>query len=114
MFSRTAARRIAAALTAALVAVLLVTFGGPTRAPAQRLTVVGTSHAAAAAKAARVPHAVLPAHQHQTPLQVDLVTTPPNGAPDVRPAAAVPAYETVVVGTGRNVVTAVGRAPPAL
>lgn len=114
MFSRTAARRTAAALTAALVAVLLVTFGGPTRASAQRLSVAGTSHAGTAAKAARVPHAVLPAHHLQTPLQLDVATTPPSEAPDVRMTVAVAAAETVVVRTGSRLVSPTGRAPPAL
>lgn len=114
MFSRTAARRTAAALTAALVAVLLVTFGGPTRAPAQRLTVAGTSHAGTAAKAARLPHAALAAHHHQAPQQLDLATTPPSDAPDVRVTVAVATVETVFVRTGRDLVSPIGRAPPAL
>ena len=114
MFSRQAARRIAAALTAALVAVLLVTFGGPTRAPAQRLTVAGTSHAGAAAKATRAPQAVLAAHHHQAPLHLDLASTPPSDASGVRLTVAVAAPEAVVVRTGSDVVTPTGRAPPAL
>lgn len=114
MVSRTAARRIAAALTAALIAVLLVTYGGPSRASAQRLTVAGTSHAGSAAKATRVPHAVVPAHHLQAPLQLDLATTPPSEAPDVRVTVAVAAAETDVVRTGRDLVSPTGRAPPAL
>ena len=114
MFSRQAARRTAAALTAALVAVLLVTFGGPTRAPAQRLAVAGTSHAGSAAKATRAPQAVLAAHHHQAPLQLDLASTPPGDTPDVRLTVAVTTSESVVVRTGSDVVTPTGRAPPAL
>jgi len=114
MFPRPAARRIAAGLTAALVAVLLVTFGGPTRAPAQRLTVSGTSHAGAAAKAARVQHAAPPAHHHQAPLHLDLATTPPSAASDVRATGTIAAGEAVVVRTGSDLVTPTGRAPPAL
>ncbi len=114
MFSRPAARRIAAALTAALVAVLLVTFGGPTRSPAQRLTVSGTSQAGTAVKAARVQHAMPPAHHHQTPLHLDLATTPPSAAAAVRAAGAIAATQTDVVRTGRELVTPTGRAPPAL
>ncbi len=114
MFSRPAARRIAAALTAALVAVLLVTFGGPTRAPAQRLTVSGTSHAGTAAKAARIQHAVPPAHHQQAPLHLDLATTPPSAASDVRATGTIAAAEADVVRTGSDLVTPTGRAPPAL
>ena len=114
MFSRPAARRTAAALTAALVAVLLVTFGGPTRAPAQRLTVAGTSHAGSAAKATRVPQTVVPAQHHQAPLHLDLATTPPSAASDVRLTVADTAPETHVVRTGSDPVTPTGRAPPAL
>jgi hypothetical protein len=114
MFSRQAARRTAAALTAALVAVLLVTFGGPTRAHSQRLTVSGTSQAAAAAKATRVQHAVPLVHDHQTPLHLDLATTPPGAAPDVRTTAAVVSADAPVVRTGSDLVTPTGRAPPAL
>lgn len=114
MFSRQAARRIAAALTAALVAVLLVTFGGPTRAPAQRLAVAGTSHAGSAAKATRAPNAVLTAHHHQAPLQLDLASTPPSEVPAVRLTVAVATSEALVVRAGNDVVTPTGRAPPAL
>lgn len=114
MFSRTAARRTAAALTATLVAVLLVTFGGPTRSSAQRLTVTDTSHAASAAKAARIPHAVVPAHHPEIQLQLDLATTPPPADPDVRMTVADATAETVVVRAGRDQVSPNGRAPPAL
>lgn len=101
-------------MTAALVGVLLVTFGGPTRAPAQRLAVAGTSHAGTAAKAARVPHAVLVAHHDQAPLHVDLAATPPSEASDVRLAVAVTPAETVVERMGTDLVSPTGRAPPAL
>jgi hypothetical protein len=114
MFSRQAARRMAAALTAALVAVLLVTIGGSTRAPAQRLTVAGTSHAGSAAKATRAPHAVLAAHPHQAPLHLDLASTPPSEASDIRLPLADVTPEAVVVRTGSDVVSPTGRAPPAL
>jgi hypothetical protein len=114
MFPRPAARKTAAALTAALVAVLLVTFGGPTPAPAHRVTAAGTSHAGSAAKAARAPQAVLPAHHHQTPLHLDLATTPPSAASDVRLTVATAAPDTHVVRTGSDLVTPTGRAPPAL
>ena len=101
-------------MTAALVAVLLVTFGGPTRAPAQRLTVTGASHAGSATKAARVPQAVLAVHHHHAPLQLDLASTAPSEAPDVRLAVAVAPHDTLVVRTGTDLVTPTGRAPPAL
>ncbi|VXB37622.1 hypothetical protein [Aeromicrobium sp. 9AM] len=115
MFSRHAARRIAAALTAALVAVLLVTFGGPARASAHRTTVGNPSHAGSAAKAARTPQALLAAHHHQqTPQHLDLASTPPTATPDVRPTAADATPETLVVRTGSDRVTPTGRAPPAL
>jgi hypothetical protein len=114
MLTMPAARRTAAALTAALVAVMLVTFGGPTRAPSQRVTVAGTSHAGSAAKAARVPHADLPARHHQTLLHVDIATTPPSQTSDVRSNVVVATPETVVVRLGRDLVTPTGRAPPAL
>ena len=114
MYSRPAARRTAAALTAALVAVLLVTFGGPTRASAQRSTVSGVSHAGSAVKAARTQHVVPPATHHQTPLHLDLAATLPSTASDVHPTAALPAADTLVVRTGRDLVTPTGRAPPAL
>jgi hypothetical protein len=114
MFTRPAARRTAAALTAALVAVLLVTFGGPTRAPTHRATAAGASHADSAGKAARMPQAVVPAHHQQTPLHLDIATTPPSTTPDVRHVVVVAAPEAVGVRLGRDVVTATGRAPPAL
>jgi hypothetical protein len=113
MFPRPAARRTAAALTAALVAILLVTFGGPTRASAHRAT-IGASHAGSAAKAARVQHAVPPVQNHQTPQHLDLATTLPSAAPDVRATVAVAAPDAAVVRTGTDVVTPTGRAPPAL
>jgi hypothetical protein len=113
MLTMPAARRTAAALTAALVAVLLVTFGGPTRAPNQPVTVAGTSHAGSTAKAARVPQAVLPAQQHQPPLHVDIATTPPSETSYVRTDVAAATPETVVVRVGRDLVTPTGRAPPA-
>ncbi|KAA1398240.1 hypothetical protein [Aeromicrobium ginsengisoli] len=114
MFSRPAARRTAAALTAALVAVLLVTFGGPTRVSAQRTTVSGVSHAGSAVKAARTQHVSLPATHHHAPLHLDLVSTPPSATADVRPAAALATADPLVVRTGRDLVTPTGRAPPAL
>ncbi len=114
MFRGPAARRIAAALTAALVAVLLVTFGGPARANAQRTTVGNPSHAGSAAKAARTPPALLAAHHQQAPQHLDLVSTPPTATPDPRPAAAVATPATLVVRTGSDLVTPTGRAPPAL
>lgn len=114
MFSRSAARRTSAALTAALVAVLLVTFGGPTRAAGHRAAATGTSQAGSAAKAARTPQAVVPAKHEQAALQLDLAATPPSDAPDVRPTVAVAASESAVVHTGLDLVTPTGRAPPAL
>lgn len=101
-------------MTAALVAVLLVTFGGPTRTPVQRLTVSGSSHAGTTAKAARVQQAVPPVHHHQTPLHLDLATTPPSAASDVRATRTIAAIEPAVVRTGSDLVTPTGRAPPAL
>jgi hypothetical protein len=105
---------MAAALTAALVAVLLVTFGGPARASAHRTTVGNPSHAGSAAKAARTPQAHLAAHHQQTPQHLDLASTPPAATPDVRLTVAVAAPETLVVRTGSDRVTPTGRAPPAL
>ena len=114
MFPSLAARRIAAAVTAALVAVLLVTFGGPTHTPAQRLIVSSSSHAGATAKAARVQHAVPPVHHQQSPLHLDVATTPPSAASDVHATGINAAVETAVVRTGSDLVTPTGRAPPAL
>jgi len=114
MLSRPAARRTAAALTAALVAVLLVTFGGPTRVSTQRATVSGVSHAGSAVKAARTQHVSLAATHHQAPLHLDLTSTPPSVASDVRPSASLAAAGTVVVRTDRDLVARTGRAPPAL
>jgi hypothetical protein len=114
MLTMPAARRIAAALTAALVAVLLVTFGGPTRTPGQRVTTAGSSHAGSAAKSARVPQAVAPAHHQQAPLHLDLATTPPSTTSDVRSSVAAAVPQVAVVRLERDLVTPTGRAPPAL
>ena len=114
MFPRLAARRTAAALTAALVAVLLVTFGGPSHAPVQRLSVSGAHHAATTAKAARVQHAASLNQQQQTPQHLDLATTPPRTTSDVRAPGASAAIGTAVVRTGSDLVAPTGRAPPAL
>lgn len=114
MFTRLAARRTAAALTAALVGVLLVTFGGPSHGPVQGLSVSGAHHAAATAKAARLQQALPPVHHHQAPLHLDLATTPPHTTSVVRAPGAVVAIETAVVRTGSDLVAPTGRAPPAL
>jgi hypothetical protein len=114
MLTMPAARRIAAALTAALVAVLLVTYGGPTRAEGHRAITADTSHAGSAAKSARVPQAVAPAHHQQTPQHLEIATTAPATASDVRSSVVAATPDAMVLRFGRDLVTPTGRAPPAL
>jgi hypothetical protein len=114
MLTMPAARRFAAALTASLVAVVLVTLGGTAPTPGHGATAADASRAGTVVKPARVPQAVVPTQHHHVLVHLDLATTPPSTLPDVRETVTTPAPEAAVVRAGREGVTPNGRAPPAL
>lgn len=113
MLTMPAARRTAAALTAAIVAVVLVTFGGPSHTSSHRVS-AGVSHAGVTLKSGRVPLAVSSGHHQQAPLHLDLAATPPIAISDVRRGIAFEIPRSVVVRLGRDLITPIGRAPPGL
>lgn len=112
MLTMTAARRTAAVLTTALVAVLLVTLGGPSHAAGSRST-VSASHVGAVVKHARVPQVVAPSHQHDV-LHLDLTAALPSTITDVRESVTIASPEPLGVRLERDAVAPTGRAPPTL
>ncbi|MCW2769793.1 MAG: hypothetical protein JWR27_1226 [Aeromicrobium sp.] len=112
MLTRTTARRTAAVLMAALVAVLLVATGGSVRAAHQRVS-AGPSHASVAGQAAR--HTTLTvADTHDRPgAHLDLTATPASEPAVVGAPATYVVEAAELVRPGVDAITAVGRAPPA-
>lgn len=108
-------RRIAAALTATLVAVTLVALGGPAHAvaPSHQSTAV-SSHACAMPATARALHVEKLGGHHVAPPYLDLASTPPSEHASVRTTSATRSPISSDARVGRDIAAPTGRAPPAL
>lgn len=104
-------RRIAALLTAAMVAMLLVATGGSARAATGHRTSVSSSHTVTAGPAARTSHAAAGKSTGQH-VGLDLTTAPePYALPVPQETYRAPAA--VQARDGRDLTTPTGRGPPA-
>ncbi|MRJ77096.1 hypothetical protein GEV29_11135 [Aeromicrobium sp. SMF47] len=114
MLMRSAARRTAAVLMVALVAMLLVATGGPARGAHQRVS-AGTGHATAAGvQSGRHLDVQAPTPQHdQASHLLDLASTPPSPAPQRVDAGWTTLTTDTATYVGADAVTPTGRAPPA-
>jgi hypothetical protein len=113
MVRGTTQQRIAGALTAVLVAVLLVTVGGATRLTSHRAT-AGSGQLAAAPHPGGTQHLTTSSGHQQTPLHLDLASTPPISTVSTSGARAAVDAVTTDVHPGRDLAAPNGRAPPAL
>ncbi|MBC7630301.1 hypothetical protein [Aeromicrobium sp.] len=117
MLMSSSARRLAAALTATFVAVLLIMTGGTSRpvAPAQRSSAAAGS-TAATPHLARTPHIVAASGHHSAPSvpHLDLASAPPHSPDLVGRVDGLSPTDAAVMRLGREHVTPNGRAPPAV
>ena len=104
-------RRIAALLTATLVAMLVVVVGGSAQASTDTAS-VGSSHQSSTVPVARTVHSAAAQHAATYP-HLDLTTAPSTSAAPtlVRSLAALTKAD---ASDGQRLVARIGRAPPAL
>ena len=112
MLMRSAARRTAALLMIALVAMLLVATGGSARGSQHRVS-AGTGQAVAAPHTGRQVDIPAPAQHDQTSHLLDLTSTPPTTDDSVRTSTVVAADAHPASYVDADGVTPTGRAPPA-
>lgn len=113
MLTRTATRRSAAVLMVALVAMLLVATGGSARATPARMS-AGTGHSVASPHPGRQVAAAAPASNDQVHVHTAVASTPPAVDPAAAGPSVIPVAEHVTARVSTDLVTAVGRGPPAL
>jgi hypothetical protein len=114
MIMTSAARRTAAVLMVALVAMMLVATGGSARTVQHRVS-AGTGHAAAGVPTGRSVDvkAASPQQHQQTSHLLDLAATSPSPAPSRVDVGWTTVTHDTATYVGTTSVTPTGRAPPA-